>query len=211
MTREMCRLYPHIYFDVMPWGYGWVFPRGDTCSIGVGGLVRKGTDFRATLRELVGMTCTEGTWDRLKVQGFSLPFGNFGRTPGRKGILLIGDAAGLAEPVTGEGISFAVESAGLAARAIGDAFAAGEPASAGRRYTKLYRKALYPQFNQARWARLLLYPRLTLPLAMHALSRNPDRIRWFFEVSSGGISYAEYTRRMLRSIIFRGRPSHPAS
>ncbi len=202
-TREKCRLYPHVYFDLMPWGYGWVFPQGAACTIGIGGLVRRGSGFRAAMRRLVDMTCVEGTFERLELRGHSLPFGNFSRTPARGHVLLVGDAAGLAEPVTGEGIAFAIESAELAAQAVTDAFADGEARSASRRYTTLYRRAIYPGFRQARWARLLLYPRLTLPLAMRALSRNEDRVRWFFEIASGQISYAEYTRRMLRSIFLR--------
>ena len=38
---------------------------------------------------------------------------------------------------------------------------------------------------------------------LRALSRNSDRIRWYFEVANGEISYAEYSRRMVWSHFFR--------
>jgi geranylgeranyl reductase family protein len=198
-VREKCSLYPHFYFDALPWGYGWIFPKGDRFSIGVGGRFRGKSDFRGALRALVEANCVAGAWERLELRGRPLPFGNFARVPARANVLLVGDAAGLAEPVTGEGIAFALVSAQLAAEAIVAAFSRGESAEAGRIYSAACRKHLLPQFRQAMWARLLLYPKLGVRLSMRALSRNPDRIRWYFEVANGDISYLQYSRRMVWS------------
>ena len=43
-----------------------------------------------------------------KIKGHFIPFGDFRRSPGKGNILLCGDAAGLVEPITGEGIAFAM-------------------------------------------------------------------------------------------------------
>jgi geranylgeranyl reductase family protein len=199
--RDACARFPHIFFGAVPWGYGWIFPKGGRISIGVGGLITRKTDFRAGLRRLVERTCVTGTWERLELRGHPLPFGCFERKPGRANVLLVGDAAGLAEPVTGEGIAFALESALRAASAVAAALAAGAPADAGPLYNENYRRSLLLHFRRSALARLLLYPKPLLPLAMLALRRNENRIRWYFEIAAGDISYGEYFRRLARSIL----------
>jgi len=191
---------PRIHFGLFRWGYGWVFPRGDTVNIGVGGRLRRKTDFRGVLRELVAMTCRPGAWEQLRPRGHRLPYGNCASRPGRANVLRIGDAAGLVESLTGEGIAGALDSGRLAADATSSALDDGRPARAGRRYNALAARHILPRLRAARVARYVFFPRPVFPLAMFALSRNADRIRWFLEILAGEISYGEYFRRLCHSI-----------
>jgi geranylgeranyl reductase family protein len=118
-------------FGVIPAGYGWVFPKGTHLSIGVASTWRGGVNLHASLArylEALGL----GRLEHIEKHGFLIPL-----VPRREGVmrgrvLLVGDAAGLADPLTGEGISAAIESGTLAARVIHDAN--GEPAQLAARY-----------------------------------------------------------------------------
>jgi geranylgeranyl reductase family protein len=99
----------------IPASYGWVFPKGDRLTVGVIAARGQGEATRAYLREFVG---------RLGLSGFAAvqDSGHLTRcrsdsSPLRKGqVIVAGDAAGLLDPWTREGISFALRSGALAGR-----------------------------------------------------------------------------------------------
>lgn len=199
MTGVMTRLMPEIHFGDVPWGYGWVFPKGDKVSIGVGGLIRLNPDMRAHLRRLVDRCCVEGTWQAARVEGHLLPCGCIHRPAARRNALLLGDAAGIVEPITGEGIAAALESGLLAAEAVVAALRQGRPDGAGTAYCRLLRARVHPQIRQALWARHLIFPAACQRLAMRRLARSQRLVRMYLELLAGEISYVDYFRRMLFS------------
>ena len=97
----------------IPASYGWVFPKGDRLTVGVIAARGQGDATKAYLREFVG---------RLGLSGFEavhdsghLTHCRSEQSPLRRGrVLLAGDAAGLLDPWTREGISFALRSGTLA-------------------------------------------------------------------------------------------------
>ena len=113
-------------------GYGWIFPMGDgTSNVGLGLLNtsagRRNIDCRALLRRwLAAMPAEFRPPEESRTQpvrGAALPMG-FNRTPPyTKGLLLTGDAAGIVNPFTGEGIAYALESGEIAAQVITQALA----------------------------------------------------------------------------------------
>ena len=114
--------------------YAWSFDRGDGLSnIGYGELLdARPRPTRAHLLEQVEALLpgsTDGADDWL---GHQLPLSS-GRTPTTRGpVLLVGDAAGLVNPMTGEGIYYAVATGLAAGRAAAEAIAAGTPETAGK-------------------------------------------------------------------------------
>ena len=99
---------------MVPGGYGWVFPKADHVNVGVGGWHSQGPQLRAHLARL----CREhGIPERelTDVRGHRLPLRRPGSTAARGRLALVGDAAGLVDPVSGDGIYEAVLSARLAA------------------------------------------------------------------------------------------------
>ena len=98
---------------LMPGGYGWLFPKGDHINVGVGGWKHvAGPRLRAALD---AYTRSYG-WnpdDLDAVRGHNLPMLRAGVVLTARGVALIGDAAGLVDPLSGEGITAAVAS-GLA-------------------------------------------------------------------------------------------------
>ncbi|MDQ1622559.1 MAG: menaquinone-9 beta-reductase [Actinomycetota bacterium] len=108
-------------------GYGWVFGVGDgTSNVGLGILNSSKEfgrlDYKQVLREwTAGMPAQWGFTPENQVgeiRGAALPMG-FNRTPHYSpGLLLLGDAGGMVSPFNGEGISYAMESARIAAEFI---------------------------------------------------------------------------------------------
>ena len=108
-------------------GYGWVFPLDDgTINVGLG-LLSTSKEFRAvSYRKLLeswatGMADEWATTEANRterIRSGPIPMG-FNRTPlHQRGILLVGDAGGMVNPFNGEGISYAMEAAQLAAEVV---------------------------------------------------------------------------------------------
>ena len=118
--------------------YAWSFDRGDGLSnIGYGELLdARPRPTRAHLLEQVEALLPGSTEGATSWVGHQLPLSS-GRTPTQRGpVLLAGDAAGLVNPMTGEGIYYAVATGLSAGRAAAEAIAAGDPASAGNRHAR---------------------------------------------------------------------------
>lgn len=100
----------------VPGSYGWVFPKGETLTVGVIGSREHGAALRAYYRSFVadlGLDLATAVQD-----GGHLTRVRAAGSPLRRGAVLVaGDAAGLLEPWTREGISFALRSGLLAGRA----------------------------------------------------------------------------------------------
>jgi geranylgeranyl reductase family protein len=99
-------------------GYGWVFPKGDHANLGVGGWGHQGPALREHLHRLAAHH--DVAPDALtEVRGHRLPMRRLGAAvPARGRVLLVGDAAGLVDPLSGDGMYEAFTSARLAADAI---------------------------------------------------------------------------------------------
>lgn len=98
----------------IPGGYGWVFPKGDHLNVGVGGWKYVGPTLRARLSQL----CAYYGFDESALyghRGYQLPLRRDGAPVVRGPAMLAGDAAGLVDPLSGEGIWAAFVSGRLAA------------------------------------------------------------------------------------------------
>ena len=102
-------------------GYGWMIEKKDCVSVGCGGNAGMTARFRPLFDELVRRACARYDLDLstapVKTTGSFLPVAGFRKRMAGQGVLLVGDAAGLIDPLTGEGVYYAVRSARLAAAA----------------------------------------------------------------------------------------------
>jgi geranylgeranyl reductase family protein len=106
-----------IELAVVPGGYGWVFPKGDHANLGVGGWGGEGPRLRDHLDRLArehGLSVEALTG----VRGHRLPMRRLGTRAAKGRVLLVGDAAGLVDPLSGDGMYEAFVSARLAADAV---------------------------------------------------------------------------------------------
>ncbi|HEU0335756.1 MAG TPA: geranylgeranyl reductase family protein [Gaiellaceae bacterium] len=106
-----------VELGVVPGGYGWVFPKQTHANLGVGGWGGEGPRLRGQLARLAhAHGLTDG--DLAETKGHRLPMRRLGAPAARGRVLLVGDAAGLVDPLSGDGIYEAFVSARLAAEAI---------------------------------------------------------------------------------------------
>ncbi len=108
-----------VELGVVPGGYGWVFPKGDHANVGVGGWGEQGPTLRDRLGRLARAHGLEPS-DLADVRGHRLPMRRLGTRAAAGRVLLVGDAAGLVDPLSGDGMYEAFVSAELATQAILD-------------------------------------------------------------------------------------------
>jgi geranylgeranyl reductase family protein len=128
-------------------GYGWIFPKQDHVSIGVGGPQK----FFKQIREYNSVYLSKNNlsqYPKIKFSGHALPLRKQFAPLSKGRALLVGDAAGLLEPFTGEGIGYAVRSGQLAALAA-DAYLKNETSDLAL-YTHLIDSELTPELLAAR-------------------------------------------------------------
>ena len=119
--------------------YGWVFPHGDTLSVGTGS-ADKGFSLRSSvqrMREASGLADTE----TLRREGAPIPMKPLPRWDNGRDVVLAGDAAGVVAPASGEGIYYAMVGGQLAAEAVQRMLATGNAAAlklARQRFMKLH-------------------------------------------------------------------------
>ncbi|MDF8334449.1 geranylgeranyl diphosphate reductase [Novosphingobium cyanobacteriorum] len=107
--------------------YGWVFPHGETASIGVGS-AHKGFSLRGavqTMRRDLGL----GTCETIRREGAPIPLKPLRRWENGRDVLLVGDAAGVVAPASGEGIYYAMACGRIAAQSAQAFLASGNPAA----------------------------------------------------------------------------------
>lgn len=109
--------------------YAWIFPHGDTASIGVGS-ARKGFALREKVAELRAQTGLDAC-ETVRGEGAPIPLKPRRRWDNGRDVVLAGDAAGVVAPASGEGIFYAMTGGRLAADAVGQFLQTGNPAALG--------------------------------------------------------------------------------
>jgi geranylgeranyl reductase family protein len=164
----------------MPGSYGWVFPKGDVLTVGVIAARGQGEQTRRYLRDFTGRLGL-ADYPAARDSGH-LTHCRADDSPLRRGrVLVAGDAAGLLEPWTREGISFALRSGTLAGAAAAQAAAAPDPGRLDQAldaYPAAVGQALVPEMDAGR--RLLtaftrhpgaFHTGLSSPKGWHAFAR----------------------------------------
>jgi geranylgeranyl reductase family protein len=137
-------------------GYGWIFGKADHLSVGLGVFHGHGhQDLRAALVRFLATHRGLHGGKILLQRGHRIPLAG-GRTTRRRGrVLLAGDAAALADPLTAEGISYALASGRRAGETLLTALHAGPSALAG--YDRYVTRVLCGDLRYARIAAALSY------------------------------------------------------
>lgn len=167
----------HLDWGPIPGSYAWVFPKGDLLTVGV--IAEKGSP--AKTKEYLQVFLRAQGLDRQRVvqdSGHLTRCRAPGSPLGRGRILLAGDAAGLLEPWTREGISFAVRSGSLAG-----AIAARPADDLQAAYAAAIGYELEPEMEAGEICRVAFEKR---PEAFHALIAG-SRVGWrsFERIASG--------------------------
>lgn len=119
--------------------YAWVFPHGDTASVGVGS-AQKGFALRPAVSRLRAREGLAGC-ETIRSEGAPIPLKPLRKWDNGRDVLVTGDAAGVVAPASGEGIYYAMVAGREAARAAGEFLATGNPkalALARRRFMRAH-------------------------------------------------------------------------
>jgi menaquinone-9 beta-reductase len=125
--------------------YAWSFDRGDGLSnVGYGELLgrRDGRPTRARMMDRLDALLPGATDGGTNWKGHQLPLATGRWRPPTGRVMLAGDAAGLVNPMTGEGIYYAVATGLAAGRAAAEALIAGDATTAGARYARSTKRLL---------------------------------------------------------------------
>ena len=115
MTPERERLHRStltLELATVPGGYGWIFPKGDHINLGVGGWESEGPK----LRDHLAILCARHgvrMEDLEKLRGYRMPLRRAWGGAARGPVALVGDAAGLIDPFSGDGMFEAFTSSEL--------------------------------------------------------------------------------------------------
>lgn len=141
-------------FGLLPHGYAWAFPKQRHLSIGVLSMAQRGSDLKHTMAQYLDrLGC--GSVTQVERHGFVIPIRPRRGPFVAKRTLLVGDAAGFADPVTGEGISFAIRSGLMAAQSLIEMHLDEE--AVRNAYTRSLTETILPELRAGRVLARLLY------------------------------------------------------
>jgi geranylgeranyl reductase family protein len=190
-------------WGTLPSGYAWAFPKNGYVNIGAGGpkdIAKHLKTYAARFAESTRLVKT-GFAGQLKFVGHQLPTLTRRARLANRNVLLVGDAAGLVEPFTGDGISFACESAQIAARCIARALGSG--VCDLRAYSDDILRVAGPELFSSR---KLLSLSVAFPRQIYRLFRYNDRVwQTFCRVLRGEDSFEKLKRDVLGPFQFASK------
>ncbi|MCX6695132.1 MAG: NAD(P)/FAD-dependent oxidoreductase [Candidatus Altiarchaeota archaeon] len=184
-------------------GYGWIFPKNDHISVGVGSLLRMFKNPKQRFIEFLGKMKLPLD---VELHPHLIPLGNPKRRVVSDGIILVGDAAGYADPLTGEGIYSAIHSGKLASETIVQAF---DKNNFKEEFLSTYhtecRSAFSEEFRRARKAAWVIYgmPFISYPLIIG----NKEVLEKYVDILAGETTYKafkQWAQPKLPSLLLKG-------
>ena len=184
----------HLHFPFNLNGYAWCFPKGDHLSAGIYTRSPQIPNWREWLHLYLANLELSDCLDRQKIRGHTIPIADKRSVFHKGNVIVVGDAAGVADPFTGEGISWAIYTGRLAAAFV-RAFLEGER-DALSDYTRAVRKEVLGEMNAAnRFAKILFsLPQFSF---RHFLRQEPV-LNNFAKLLGGEVTYRELWNKALR-------------
>ncbi|HUI67945.1 MAG TPA: NAD(P)/FAD-dependent oxidoreductase [Nitrospirota bacterium] len=181
-----------MHFGMAPMGYGWVFPHRGYRSVGIMGIASKSfrpQDVLSKFSRDLGIPLRD-------VRGHLIPLGGIKRAIQSGRILLVGDAAGFADPFHGEGISYAILSGKLAAKAVSDLVRTRrDDAAALSWYQRECEQLIRKKLRVARSMAILIgrYPKLFLRIFVD----NPAALEKYLDIPAGKLDYERFWKWLI--------------
>ncbi|NOX36620.1 MAG: geranylgeranyl reductase family protein [Calditrichaeota bacterium] len=192
----------HYIKDILP-GYFWIFPADNgLANVGLGmvhsKLKKKGIRLRqaheAATRHPFFRERFENAELMDDIQGWNLPVGSKRRRVHGNGFLLVGDAAGLIDPFTGEGIGNAMCSGKIAAQVLTEVCAGKDySANALQEYPRRLWERLGPELHLAYQLQRVgrIWPLINLVVSK--AQRNEEVKQWIANMMAGNVPKSELT------------------
>lgn len=192
ITHQVHRARAMIDLGYRPWGYAWMFPKASVLSIGIVVPRERANAMKDSVRDYITrLGLAHADIDIAKGHKIRFRRGDERIVQGRA--LLAGDAAGMADEFTEEGISYAIHSGRLAARNV----LRGLDRGSIDEYQSDVNRELMPELRAARAIGNLFYRPLNRYAKpwLWAAGRSPFMWNAFFAVQKGDSTYAREVER----------------
>lgn len=190
----------HLYLDFGTGGqgYGWIFHHGSYYSVGLGGLVSRIKDIRGLMRSFLKKHGFDEEPKGLK--GHVIPMGGIKRSISGRRTLLVGDAAGLIDPFSGEGLLYAIRSGALAAETFLKALAGDDCSD---RVLESYSERCEAEFGpNLRWSlRFTRLMHLSPNIFMRVLTTDEKLLSRFLSIAKGTSGYRDLMPAVIWNLI----------
>jgi geranylgeranyl reductase family protein len=186
-------------FGGMPRGYGWIFPKKDHLNVGIYSIYGSKGNINQDLAKFMKYYTTIQRSKRIEYRGFSIPIRNEKNMYEKDNVWLVGDAAGCAESMYGEGIYYALKSAEVAAKAFIDA----DKRPESNLYTKYLESDLLNDMRYSEKIAKLFYSMQWF--GFHQMVRNVEINYYYSELIAGNVNYQqcyEETKRRFPAWLF---------
>jgi geranylgeranyl reductase family protein len=190
-----------VAFEHDPPGYLWAFPRRDHIAVGVGAQADESSS--AALLAIAGGWIARNIHQAgIRLERYSWPIPSLDEAalcrerPAGERWMLIGDAGGLVDPITREGIFFALASGEAAA----DSLDAADP---GPAYAARIRESIHHELRRAARLKTRFFERRFTALLVRALQRSPRIRAVMADLVAGEQPYRGLRRRLLRTFEVR--------
>jgi geranylgeranyl reductase family protein len=190
-----------VVFEHEPAGYLWSFPRPDHLAVGVGAQA-DGTSSAALLALAAAWIRTNVRQEGVRLARYSWPIPSLDAAaldreqPAGDKWMLIGDAGGLVDPITREGIFFALASAEEAAASLAEGAAAA-------RYAERVRDTIHDELRRAARLKPRFFERRFTSLLVQGLQRSPRIQAVMADLVAGQQPYRGLRRRLLKTFEVR--------
>ncbi|WP_408954707.1 geranylgeranyl reductase family protein [Natroniella sp. ANB-PHB2] len=182
-------------YGVVAKGYGWVFPKEDCLSVGVGSY-QTGVSLKESLKKYLSGENLIGN-EKIKAKGHLLPVGGAKRRLNNHTGLLVGDAAGLVDPLSGEGIFYALKSGKIASQVVIDKLTEGTSLN---NYTQLINQEMIPELKKSKLLSKFFF---IAPEKIHKLTRKREwLLKELVKTVYGAKSYKELYKTFMSEIPF---------
>jgi flavin-dependent dehydrogenase len=184
-----------IHFGLIYMGYGWVFPHDNYYSVGIGSFARQWPD---TKRLMADFLKKNGFHGKYEVRGHLIPAGGIKRKNVGRRVVLTGDAAGFVDPLSGEGIAYAIRSGQIAGEVITEIVRKGEAPATLKDYERICRDEFERNFRYA-----LLMAKMThrfSNIIYRVMKNSTESFDKFLEVQTMKRQYLSYLKWLLPRI-----------
>ena len=191
-----------VEFVERPAGYLWSFPRPDHLAVGIGAQADE-TSVTQLMAIVDAWITTHVQPPAARLERYSWPIPSLTvaalqqEQPAGDRWLLAGDAAGLVDPITREGIFFALQSGGFAADAL---LSHAQPS---RRYEERVRAEIFPELLRAARLKAKFFRPAFVGLLLHALERSARVRAVMADLVAGEQPYESLRSRLLKTLEFR--------
>jgi geranylgeranyl reductase family protein len=190
-----------IAFEHAPAGYLWSFPRADHLAVGACAQADESTS--AALERAARTWICQEVGPSAPLERYAWPIPSLSESaigkevPAGRGWLLLGDAAGLVDPITREGIYFALRSGDLAA----DTLLADSDPSSG--FALRIRDEIHPELRRAAGIKARFFRPPFIRLLLSALDRSKAIRAIMADLVAGRQTYDTLRRRLLSTLNVR--------